>query len=208
MSNKRLAILVLSLALVMVCMVGATTAYLTSTSNAITNVLEAGKTTVTEEEPEWNPEDPHPLIPGKVYAKDPTATLKVGSVPSYVFMEVTATSALRSILDNSAGYPTVNTDWTWYKDVTNGTSVTSVYYYSGTALDGFEDVSAEDIELPPLFTQIKIKADATADELTAAVGGASETNISVVSKSCQKEGFASATAAYDAAFAPAPVPAT
>ena len=208
MSNKRLAILVLSLALVMVCMVGATTAYLTSTSDAITNVLEAGKTTVTEEEPEWDPEDPHPLIPGKVYAKDPTATLKAGSVPSYVFMEVTATSALRAILDSTAGYPTVNTDWTKYKDVTNGTSVTSVYYYSGTALDGIEDVSDEDIKLAPLFEQIKIKADATADELTAALGTASTADISVVSKSCQKEGFDSAAAAYEAAFAPAPVPTT
>ena len=208
MSNKRLAILVVSLALVMVCMVGATTAYLTSTSDTIKNVLEAGKTTVTEEEPEWKPNDPHPLIPGKVYAKDPTATLKAGSVPSYVFMEVTATSALRAILDSSAGYPTVNTNWTWYKDVTNGTSVTSVYYYSGTALDGMKDVSNEDIELAPLFEQIKIKADATEDQLAAALGNASETNISVVSKSCQKEGFSSATAAYDAAFAPAPVPGT
>lgn len=208
MSRKKLGILITALALVTVCMVSLTTAYLTSTSDPITNVLEAGKTKVTEKEPEWDPEDPHPLIPGKVYAKDPTATLKEGSVPSYVFMEVTATKALRDILDEEAGYPTVNTDWTWYKNVEAGASVTSIYYYSGTLLDGIEDVSDADIELPPLFEQIKIKADATEDELIAALGSASETattNISVVAKSCQKEGFASATAAYDVAFGPAPV---
>ena len=207
MSTKKLVVLVMSLALVMACMVGMTTAYLTSTSDPITNVLQAGKTEVTEEEPEWDPEDPHPLIPGSVYAKDPTATLKAGSVPSYVFMEVTATQAMRDILDATAGYPTVNADWTWYKDVENGTSITSIYYYSGTALDGIEGVSAEDIELAPLFEQIKIKADATADQLVAALGSASAdatASISIVAKSCQKEGFNSAVSAYDAAFAPAP----
>lgn len=208
MSKKKMLILVTVAALLTVCMVGLTTAYLTSTSDAIANVLEAGKTKVTEEEPSWDPEDPHPLLPGKVYAKDPTATLKAGSVPSYVFMEVTAPKALRDILDDDAGYPTVSTDWKWYKDVENGSSVTSIYYYSGTALEGIEDVSGEDIKLAPLFEQIKIKADATEDELIAALGSADETatvSIEVVSKSCQMEGFANAKDAYDAAFAPAPV---
>ena len=209
MPKRKLLTLVTAVALVLICSVSMTFSYISATSTTLTNKLDTPSTKVEQEEREWNSDEPHPLVPGQVYAKNPTATLKTGSVPSYVFMEVTASTALRSILDGTAGenveirYPSVNSDWMRIKGE-EGDS-TFVYAYTGTALGGIEDVSEEDIVLPALFDEIKIKAGATDDDLKAALGGSgNDAKIEIVTKACQTVGFANAVEAYEAVFGVTP----
>lgn len=196
--RKSLISMVAVLVLVLSGVVGWTLAYITHTSDPLTNMLKAGKTEVSQEEPSWKPDEVHPIVPGAVYTKDPTPTLESGSISSYIFMEVTASAGLRAILDgtDTGNYPTVNSEWTL---LPGSTGNTLVYYYNGDKAT-FDGVSETDISLPPLFNNIKIKADATSDQLAAAVDSNGEAEITVVTKSVQQEGFTSAEDAYTAAF--------
>lgn len=206
--NTRKKVLTLAIAciLIMACLLTGTLAYISSTSTPIVNELTTADTTVTHEEPSWDPEDDHPLVPGIEFAKDPTPTLKEGSIKSYVFMEVEVSDALYAILDGAeaGAFPTVNTSWQLLGTKAGETEGSTVYVYASTDEDTYtfgEDtqLAPDDIALDPLFEKIAIKGDATNAQLTdALVNGAAE--IKVTTKSVQWEGFDTAAAAYNAVF--------
>lgn len=83
-SRKPLAVL-LAVALLVVCAVGGTMAWLTSSPGAVTNSFTIGNINIELKE---TPAD-YKMIPGHTIDKDPVVTVKAGSEDCYVFVEVT-----------------------------------------------------------------------------------------------------------------------
>ena len=83
-SRKPLAVL-LAVALLVVCAVGGTMAWLTSSPGAVTNSFTIGNINIelTEKTTDYK------MIPGHTIDKDPVVTVKAGSEDCYVFVEVT-----------------------------------------------------------------------------------------------------------------------
>lgn len=106
MKKKGLVSMVVSLMLVAVVMVGATLAYLTSTTDKVTNTFTIGNVNIKLEEPKWNPDDAENLEPGAEVAKDPTVT-NTGANDAYIAMSVDGMTAM-----SAAGFSaTVNEGW-------------------------------------------------------------------------------------------------
>lgn len=118
-SRKPLAVL-LAVALLAVCAVGGTMAWLTSSPGAVTNSFTIGNINIelTEKTTDYK------MIPGHTIDKDPVVTVKAGSEDCYVFVEVTEE---RGVTDKTFG------DYIKYSVNTNnfkalGNSYPNVYY--------------------------------------------------------------------------------
>lgn len=116
MKKRKIMMSVMSAALVGVVAIGGTLAYLSDTSNSVTNTFNVGSGYIDDGEhvglwldeidydgkdEEGNPADRtetgnlyEELLPGSVVAKDPTFHLTEGSTESYVFAEVTGVDAM------------------------------------------------------------------------------------------------------------------
>ena len=103
MKNRKLRKIILTLcsALLLVSLsVGATLAYLTSTTGAVTNTFTAGNVTITLDEAKADvygvadntvdrvTGNEYKLIPGHTYAKDPTVHVAEGSEDCWLFVKV------------------------------------------------------------------------------------------------------------------------
>lgn len=90
--KKKIAILVMSLALVGALLIGGTLAYFTDRDEA-QNVFTLGKVDGELDEPEWNENNPGGEIenvqPGDKIVKDPTLTMGAESEDAYVRFQVT-----------------------------------------------------------------------------------------------------------------------
>lgn len=73
--------------------IAGTLAYFTDTDEA-TNVFTAGDLGIDLTETDWNPEEPHQIIPGASFDKTPVVTFDKDSVASYVRVVVTMPEAL------------------------------------------------------------------------------------------------------------------
>lgn len=111
--KKKVVAAIMSVALVAAVGIGGTLAYLSSTSNDVTNTFTVGKgydfddgkqaliideqllrgTADDRTQKDQTYED---MTPGYVEIKDPTARLRAGSVESYVFLHVTGVDKLES----------------------------------------------------------------------------------------------------------------
>ena len=113
-------VLLLALMLVVGTAVGGTVAYLFTAPQTVTNTFTVGDINISLVEHAYNPDSPaditttvdnensYPLIPGTVYAKDPTVTVEANSEDCYLFVKLVETN-------NPATYLTytVNEDgWT------------------------------------------------------------------------------------------------
>lgn len=212
--KKFKALLVVACALLLVAAsVFGTMAYLTSTDE-VKNTFTVGKVKITLDEAkvdaDGKPVTPaervkgnsYKLLPGHTYTKDPTVTVKAGSEASYVRQMVTVTfdkvltdEQLATQLDGIfTGY-----DANWVrndkkveiktKDEAKYTVITYEYRYK-------DEVAATttDTKLPALFTEIKVPATWTNDDL-AALGNI---EINIVAHAIQADGFANADAAWKA----------
>lgn len=164
--KKKTLILILSAALLVVASVGGTVAYLTATTNTLTNTFTTGAiTSLTLSEQKVDPTTGHPatpaaridtstgnkqqdypLYPGAVLAKDPTVTVGADSVPCYVFVKYT------SNIPSAAADIALNSAW----KLVAGT--TDIYVYSNS--DSTPKIvanSASATDLTPLFTTISVK---------------------------------------------------
>lgn len=109
---KKVIALVAAMVLVLAIGIGGTLAYLTSTTQKITNTFTVGKVNITLVEHQYNPNKPedlapevsgsiptvgadgqsYKLIPGTVYAKDPTVTVEADSEDCYLFVKFEETN--------------------------------------------------------------------------------------------------------------------
>lgn len=143
MKKKSLA-LVLALAMIVVCVVGGTLAWLTATTPEVKNTFTAGDINITLAESE---NLDLKMIPGYTIAKDPKVTVKAGSEKCYLFVKV----------DKSANFDTFMTyeiadGWTQG----DGTNIPSNVYYRVV------DASTADQEFGVLKdNQVTVSGDVT-----------------------------------------------
>lgn len=185
MNKKSLLMMMVTICLIAVVGVGATLAYLTDTTETLTNTFTLGKTDIEIDEPEW--EEPEDIVPGQEIAKDPTVTVKAKSVDSYVFMSVSGIDEMEA-----AGFEVGEFNAVWVKaDDTEGKD--GIYVYSDA--EGNPAVVAkadEDTVLPALFEKVTYLEASTETE-----GG--EFNLLVKAAAVQATGDEAFT--YEEAFA-------
>ena len=93
MKKKSLA-LVLALAMIVVCVVGGTLAWLIATTGSVTNTFTYGDINIKLEETDatvsadGSATKEFKMIPGYTIAKDPKVTVKAGSEKCYLFVKV------------------------------------------------------------------------------------------------------------------------
>lgn len=102
-SGTKVFSLMLAVLLLVGCSVGATLAWLTATTNAVTNTFTVGKVNITLQEHEYTestnslgtktvPGNTYKLIPGKNMPKDPYVTVTDGSEKCWVFVCIKETN--------------------------------------------------------------------------------------------------------------------
>lgn len=142
--KKKTMTLILALILVVGCVVGGTVAWLTATSDTVTNTfttsdinvelketMKPDGTEVADGVTDWSAQ----MIPGYIYSKNPTVTVKANSVDCYLFVkfEVTGTATALEYTSNLT-----DNGWTqgtgtgeggngvptnvWYREVISSTS--------------------------------------------------------------------------------------
>lgn len=87
--KKKILALCLVVVLVATAITGVTLAYFTDVTATKTNTFTMGKVDIKLEEPKWNPDEDHKLMPGATYEKDPTITVAADSEDCYMFLDVT-----------------------------------------------------------------------------------------------------------------------
>lgn len=87
MKKKTLAF-VLCAALISVAMIGGTLAYFTDTTVEKENTFTIGKVEIDLDEPNWDEDGDHTLMPDKEISKDPTITIDENSQDCWIFLDV------------------------------------------------------------------------------------------------------------------------
>lgn len=191
-TTKKALLLALCAVLLVVSTVFATLAYLTSTTEVVTNTFTVGDIVITLDEApvdvygdevsgDRRTTNDYKLIPGHNYTKDPIIHVEAGSEECYLFVK---------IADEIAG---IQADTTVVAQMTANKwlpleGVAGVYYYDGK-IDARE--ADKDIDVP-VFAEFTIKDDAEVDTF----GGKT---ITVQAYAIQTDGFADAAAAWAAA---------
>lgn len=88
MKKKTILVAAIAVMLVAALVVGGTLAYFTDKSDAKENTFTVGNVAIDLDEPNWEENERHTLLPGVSYAKDPTITVKEGSQDAYVFLKL------------------------------------------------------------------------------------------------------------------------
>ncbi len=103
---KKSAIILIAAILILAVGAASTIAWITSTTNTLTNTFTVGKVDITLREPAWDSYEDNLLVPGKALTKDPTVTVLAGSEKCYVFVKIETTAELEAVIDY-----TVNSTW-------------------------------------------------------------------------------------------------
>lgn len=195
--NKAL-ILTLCAVLLVVATVMGTMAYLTST-DSVTNTFTVGKVAITLDEAKVNTDgtpaanaervkqNTYKLIPGHSYTKDPTVHVAADSEDSYIFVKVENGIAALEAPKVENGYQPIVDQIT-----VNGwialDGVAGVYYQTYTSGQQNKDLK--------VFNEFVISDYANATDTWANLSA----TVTVTAYAVQKEGFASAKAAWNATF--------
>lgn len=199
--NKALVLTLCAVLLVVATVMG-TMAYLTST-DSVTNTFTVGKVALTLDEAKVNPDgtkvanadrvraNEYKLIPGHSYTKDPTVHVTAGSENSYIFVKVengianyeAATETAEGGYKNIAAQIAANS-WTAL------TGVDNVYYKEYTSKTTQENLV--------VFENFKIADTAGSTDAWNNVNP-QNTKVTVTAYAVQKDGFANANAAWEAA---------
>ena len=181
--NKAAAIISLVCIIALAVSVPKTISYLSASSEKVVNTFAAGAISLTLDEAKVDgngqetddsrvTENTYKIVPGRTLDKDPTVTVLEGSEVCYVFLYVDDPLSLGTYAD----YFTVDYSSDWIKAAESGTA--SIYVYKTTV-----DASEDDVELPAIFTQIKISIDLTSEQAAALEG----TEITVKAYAVQTE---------------------
>lgn len=220
--TKKILAMACAMALSAAIAVGGTLAYLTSTTEVVTNTFTVGKVAITLDEADvneygqklndkdgiWKEGDTladrvmgneYKLMPGHKYFKDPTVTVKAGSESSYIRMIVTISDIadVKAVLGNDFLPQNFVEGWNNDKWATTGqiieTNDTAVYeFWYHEPVS--TDGATDDLALEPLFTHIKVPGTVDNDGLKAL----DEMEIQVIAQAIQADGFANAEAAWAA----------
>lgn len=182
--KKKLTV-VAALVLVLAMGVGGTLAYLTDTSDTITNTFTIGNVKISLVENEYdsaNPAQPkkadgklvpvstkngaagqtYKMIPGTVYYKDPTVTVQKGSEACWLFVKVVKSTNFDNYIDNGMA-----SGWTEL-DATNHPGV----YYREVGANATDDQSFSVIGYRPAGentsfanNQVMIKSSVTEEDI-------------------------------------------
>ena len=146
---KKKTARIVSLALIIVCLIGGTIAWLTAETEAVENVFTIGKIDATLAETTGTE---YKILPGGTDAKDPVLTIKSGSEKCYAYV----------LIDNELGDAATLDITGWTSVTTSGTK--TLYRY-----DSEVDAASADQALA-VFTQVTYDSDLTADDLAALDG--------------------------------------
>lgn len=192
-TTKKALLLALCAVLLVVSTVFATLAYLTSTTEVVTNTFTVGDIVITLDEApvdvygdevsgDRRTTNDYKLIPGHNYTKDPTIHVKAGSEVCYLFVKVT--DDIAAIQDaNTVVTQMANHGWVKLDGVEN------VYYLNKT-IDARNETADIDVRV---FETFKIKGNAD-------VASYNGKTITVQAYAVQFDGFGTAKAAWDATF--------
>lgn len=195
MKKKSLITMVAAVCLTGVVMVGATLAYLTSTTDVAQNTFTVGKVNIDldektgktdpdfTKETDWNDGvDGKNMYPGQEVAKRPVVTVKADSADCWVYVKVTGADELvsKNFTINSWN----NTDW----DKTDSTNtLNGIYRYKERVVK-----SNTDKLLPPVFLSVKYNQNAEGNE-EGTIG-----TVKVVAAAIQADGITEADALSEA----------
>lgn len=207
MKNTKKALLALTCAVMLVVgSVMGTMAYLTDRTQTVTNTFTIGNVDIkldeakivngvaTTERTETG--NAYHLLPGQVYAKDPTVTVVANSEDSYVraFVTVKYAEAADAVLAkyNYQRWFDFNQNWTIQPNVettkANGMITRTYEFRYNTSVTK----AATDTKLEPLFTKITVPGGLTNEEIATL----NNLNINVIAQAIQATGFANADAAW------------
>lgn len=213
MKKARKALLTLCAALLLVSMtVGATVAYLTSTTEVVENTFTVGNVAITLDETDVDlygakdsdnrvTKNEYKLLPGHEYIKDPQVHVTSGSEKAYVRMIVTidhiaelkAACGVAADADFLPQYFVTGWDSaTWISTreiITSNNASTYEFWYKEPV-----DARNAQVDLDPLFDTIIMPDTATNTQLEAL----QDMKITIVAHAIQADGFADATAAWAA----------
>lgn len=139
-TTKKLTIAVIALSLILVGVVGGTLAWLSATSETVTNTFTYGTITIKLEEPigEGNGYVFSRVLPGAQVEKDPTVTVVEGSEKCYVYV----------LIDNQLGdKATYDIDTTKWARIDGETGTQALYRYL-IGSDNIVDAFSADVEIP------------------------------------------------------------
>ncbi|WP_027295110.1 SipW-dependent-type signal peptide-containing protein [Robinsoniella sp. KNHs210] len=194
MKKKSLVTMVAAVCLTGVVMVGATLAYLTSTTDVAQNTFTVGKVEIdlnektgeTNEdftkETEWNDTtDGKNMYPGQEVAKRPVVTVNADSADCWVYVQVSGADDLVSKNFTIDGW---NTDWIKTDETI---SLDGIYKYKDKVLK-----QNKNNILPAVFTSVKYNEKAEGN-LEGTVG-----TVNVVAAAIQADGIDEAKALEEA----------
>ncbi len=206
---KKILATALALILAMGCGVVGTLAYLTSTSEVVTNTFTVGNVKIlldeddvdnssSETENYRDTANQYKLIPGDTYAKDPAVWVKEGSEDSWYFVAVKNEISAATITAETDGHKTIETqmeDNGWVELKTASADSYKVYYYNGTLPEAAAHPNAnvtDKYSKLPVFEEVTLIADM--DEETLGVND----TIKLMAYAIQKNNLATAEAAWTA----------
>ncbi len=189
MNKKKRIGIVLLVAALLLCSIGATIAWMTA-ENELTNNFTVGTFNVPEEGPTTEPIDPSDpdideklnghlyepnwvpdskIVPGTTVAKDPYVGIGKGSEDAYVYIYVENNFKNTG---STIGFE-INSSWTPVEGcyTTNPTDTDfytgGLFVYTGKLT---ASATAEGWTTDPLFSNVIVKNEATADDLTVTTG--------------------------------------
>lgn len=178
-----------------VVMVGATLAYLTSTTDVAQNTFTVGKVNIdldektgkTDEdftkETDWNDEvDGKNMYPGQEVPKRPVVTVKADSADCWVYVQVSGADELVAQNFTIAGWSDE-----WVKTDAPKT-LNGIYKYNRKVLK--QNINQL---LPPVFTSVKYNTEAEGSKIDGTVG-----TVKVVAAAIQADGIDDETALAEA----------
>lgn len=195
MKKKSLITMVAAVCLTGVVMVGATLAYLTSTTDVAQNTFTVGKVNIdldektgeTDEdftkETDWKDEvDGKNMYPGQEVPKRPVVTVKADSADCWVYVQVSGADELVAQNFTIAGWSDK-----WVKADASET-LNGIYKYNKKVLK--QNINQL---LPPVFTSVKYNTEAEGSKTDGTVG-----TVKVVAAAIQADGIDEATALVEA----------
>lgn len=193
--KKKVTAIALAVCILAVAVIGATMAYFTDTDSK-TNTFTFGKVDIdlTEDSTDANGAVKGDMstdggitypgvLPGLVYSKVPTVTVKNDSLDAWVIITATVPTVYDwdGLFNN-----TVSTDFTMVKKPVGDNTV--YYFYANAAVTAGRSVTP--------FTEVKINSALTQNDV------AKKFDMVINAYAIQKDGFSNAEAAFTAAFTP------
>lgn len=122
-------LIAMAVVLLLGCVTGGTLAWLTSTTEAVTNTFTVGDINITLDETTSD----YKMIPGYTIAKDPKVTVKAGSEACYLFVKIDESETLDSYIAYAvdAGWTKMDqvpgVDNVWYREINSKTTADTDY---------------------------------------------------------------------------------